>query len=75
MADFVYRKTTRVRHEWAIPGATAGGHGAAVAEFYKAIASAETAYRAIFGKDPTYDDWLRFYAADDEIVLWFEEEL
>lgn len=51
-----------------------GGHGAAVAELHKAIAAAENGYREIYGKDPTYDDWLRVWAADEDIVLFFVEE-
>jgi len=73
MADFRYGRVTRVRHEWAVPGADFGGHGAPIAEVWKAINSAETLYVEIFGKEPTYDDWLRVYAADDEIIFWFEE--
>jgi hypothetical protein len=74
VADFTYRRKVRVRHEWRVPGATFGGHGVAVAELYKAISSAENRYIEIFGKASTYDDWLRIYAADDDILLWFEEE-
>lgn len=74
MADYTYRRVTRIRHEWRIPNASFGGHGTAIAEVHKAIASAEQRHREIHGKEPFYDDWLRVWAADEEIVLWFEEE-
>ncbi|RBO78312.1 hypothetical protein [Nocardia puris] len=74
MASYTHRIVTNRRHIWAIPHAEYGGHGAAIAEVQKAITAAEHAYRAATGKEPAYDDWLRVYAADDEILLWFDEE-
>lgn len=74
MADYTHREVTSTRHEWRIPNAEHGGWGAAIAEVHKAIAAAENRYREIYGKDPTYDDWLRVWAADDEIVLFFVQE-
>lgn len=74
MADYVHRVVTTRRHIWAIPNAEFGGHGAAIAEVHKAITAAENTYRTVIGKEPTHDDWLRVYAADDEILLWFDEE-
>jgi hypothetical protein len=75
MADFTYRRVTQIRHEWTLPGASPGGWGVAIAEVFKAVASAENMYAEIFGHQPTYDDWLRVYASDDAVVLWFEEEV
>lgn len=74
MASYTYSKIARIRHEWRVPGAAFGGFGAAIAEFHKAVAAAHSVYKTIFGSDPTHDDWLRVYAADDDVVLWFEEE-
>ncbi|WP_405137451.1 hypothetical protein [Nocardia sp. NBC_01388] len=72
MASYEHREVQRTRYEWRVPGATYGGWGSAVAEVHKAIAAAETRYREVMGKDPTHDDWLRVWAEDDDIVLWFE---
>ncbi len=74
MADYIYRKVIRTRHEWRVPNAQHDGRGAAIAEIHKAIASAENRYCEIYGKEPTYDDWLRVWAGDEDIVLFFEQE-
>lgn len=74
MADYTYRQVSHIRHEWHVPGADYGGWGSAIAEVWKAIASAENTYREVFGKEPTTDNWLRVWAADDRIVLFFEQE-
>lgn len=76
MSDsYTYHAVTRVRHEWRVSGATCGGWGTPVAELHKALAAAETKYRDVFHViGNLHDDWLRVYAADDEVVLWFEEE-
>lgn len=74
MADYTYGKTTKIRHEWRIPGAQFGGFGTPIVEIQKAIRAAENTYESVTGNKPTYDNWLCAYAADDEIVLWFEED-
>lgn len=75
MASYEHRQVHRIRHEWSIPGAAHGSFGAPIAEVHKAIAAAENQYRQVFGKDPSYDDWLSVWAGDDDIVLWFEQEV
>lgn len=74
MASYIHQEVTRIRHEWRVPGAEHGGWGAAIAEVHKAIAAAEARYREIYGMAPSFGDWLRVWAADEEIVLWFEQE-
>lgn len=74
MASYTYGTRTTIRHEWRVPGATFGSHGAAVAELHKALAAAEIYYKDVHGADPYYDDWLRIYAADDDIILFFETD-
>lgn len=74
MATYTHGTRTTVRHEWKIPGATYGGHGAAIEEVLKAISDARVAYTDLHGAEPFYDDWLRVYAADDEVVLFFETD-
>lgn len=66
------RETTSTRYEFVVPGAAFGGFGAAVADVEDAIRMARLKYRGVFGSDSTFDDWLRVYAADDEIVFWFD---
>ncbi|MFE3081813.1 hypothetical protein [Nocardia tengchongensis] len=75
MASYEHREVHRIRHEWRVPGAGHGGWGAAIAEVQKAIHAAENRYQQVFGKEPSFDDWLRVWAADDEIVFWFEQEV
>ena len=75
MASYTHRDVHRIRHEWRVPGAGFGGWGAAVAEVHKAIAAAENRYREVMGREPDTDHWLRVWAADDELVLWFEQEV
>lgn len=75
MADYVHRIVTTRRHIWALPDAEYGGHGVAIEELHKAFAAAEQHYRTVHGKDPRSDDWLRVWAADDEVLLWFDEEV
>lgn len=75
MADYVHRIVTTRRHVWALPHAEYGGHGVAIEEFHKAIAAAEQQYRSLTGKEPSHDDWLRVWSADDEVLLWFDEEV
>lgn len=74
MASYTYGVTTIVRHAWRVPGATYGGHGAAVGELLKAVAAAKSAYEELHGSEPWHDDWLRIYAADDEVVMFFETD-
>lgn len=74
MATYSHRTRTIVRHEWSVPGATSGGFGACIGELEKAIAAAEVTYKDLHGKAPTFDDWLRVYAADDDIILFFETD-
>lgn len=73
MADYTYGKVIKTCHEWHIPGAGFGGFGTPIVEIQKAIDAAATIYESVTGCAPRHDDWLRAYAADDEIVLWFEE--
>lgn len=77
MASYAHREVHRIRHEWHVPGAEHGGWGAAVAEVQKAIHAAANRYREVFGKEssPVHDDWLRVWAGDDELILWFEQEV
>lgn len=76
MADYMSRRVRVTRYEWRIPRAEFGGPGAVVAEVYKVLSAAEVAWRGVYGKEPAYDDWLRVWAADDDVVFWFlgEEE-
>lgn len=74
MATYTHGTRTTVRHEWKIPDATYGGHGAAIEEVLKAISAARVAYTDLHGAEPFYDDWLRVYAADDEVILFFETD-
>ena len=74
MATYDYHITTIVRHTWRVPGAAYGGHGAAIAEFQKAVHAARNTYVQLHGSEPLYDDWLRVYAADDEVVLFFDTD-
>jgi len=74
MATYTHGTRTTVRHEWKVPGATYGGHGAAIEEVLKAISAARVTYTDLTGSEPLYDDWLRVYAADDEVILFFETD-
>lgn len=74
MATYTHGTRTTVRHEWKIPDATYGGHGAAIEEVLKAISAARVAYTDLHGAEPFYDDWLRVYAADNEVILFFETD-
>lgn len=72
MATYTASEETRIRYTWRVPGATYGGHGAAVEELHKAVNAARHKYVEVHGAEPFYDDWLRVYAADDDIMLFFE---
>lgn len=72
MAEFYHRVETWTRELWIIPHATHGGIGAPIVEMYRAIASAEERFQEIYGRTPQHDDWLRMWAADDEIILFFD---
>lgn len=73
--SYVHREVYRVRHEWRVPGATYSGWGAAIAEVHRAITAAERRYLEVTGREPNSDDWLRVWAGDDDIVLFFEQEV
>lgn len=73
MADYEHRRITTHRHEYGIKNATHGGFGVPVAEIEKAIEAAARLYTDLLGHPPRHDDWLRVWAADDEVILWFEE--
>lgn len=72
MATYTASVETRIRYTWRVPGALYGGHGAAIEELNKAEAAARHTYIEVHGAEPYYDDWLRIYAADDDIVMFFE---
>lgn len=74
MASYEYQITTIIRHAWRVPGAAYGGHGAAIAELQEAVHAAKNTYVELHGSEPFHDDWLRVYAADDEVVLFFETD-
>jgi hypothetical protein len=74
MATYTHGTRTTVRHEWKVPGATYGGHGAAIEELLKAMSAARITYIDMTGSEPFHDDWLRVYAADDEVILFFETD-
>lgn len=74
MAIYEKRIRTIKRIEYAVPGATPGGHGVPVAELNKALAAAMVDYRAAHGADPRHDDWVRVFAYDDEVVVVLEVE-
>lgn len=67
MADYTYSQRTTVTHEWLVPA------GAAIAEFYKAVAAATRQYESIHGTKPDFDHWARVYPDDDGIYIRFEE--
>lgn len=64
------RREFTTRHvEYLLPSGCAGG------EVSKAYAVALADYRRLHGLPddaPTYDDWLRFDARDDQIVISFD---
>ena len=72
MATYTRTTTVRTRHAWHVPGATYGSHGAAIEELFKAVSAARVAYTDMHGAEPFYDDWLRVYAEDDRITLFFD---
>ena len=75
MASYKHRIITTRRHEWGLKNAEHGGFGVPIAEVQKAIASAQNSYETIHGRPPNDNRWLCVWAADDEIVLWFDEEV
>lgn len=75
MASYTHQEVHHIRHEWRVPGALYGGWGAAIAEVHKAIAAAEIAYEKTFARKPTGDDWLRVWAGDEDVVLFFEQKV
>ncbi|MGW4124752.1 hypothetical protein [Nocardia sp. NPDC004711] len=74
MAAYVERTRTVTRFEWALRGAEPGSHGVMLGEMLRAIAAAQNRYESVTGKPATYDDCIRAYACDDEIVLSFEAQ-